>query len=262
MMGMRRFIQFTLIALVTFSDCYAQTDSLHSYIRSLVLKNHSGSLNEDELTTLRAYGYGLENKAFLLAAQKSSPENALSATDSALQFWVSIDESGHEATLRQLRGDLLRQLNRNREARNEVLRSIELYQDLKMANHVAVSMHEMCLVLEQSGIMDSAIWYQLQATDYWIMQEDLNQIVAGKNHLIHLYIKAGNFAEASKIQVKTENELTIEMDWKPTIDFYYLSYQLYKSQGNAERADRYFTLYQNWLKKQQEEGVEVRSEYE
>ena len=257
-----RFLLILSIFQLFASGVTAQTDSLRAYMRDLVVKNQYGSLTEDELTDLRAYGYALQNKALQFAETNKNDAEALSAADSALQFWISIGETGHEANVSKLKGTLLGKQGETEDARSCLLRSASLYESLQMGNGVAVAYYEMSVVLDQAGMTDSALWYQQQAAAYWLKQKETLKVVESNNQLIHLYRKLKRYEEGIKIQSATEKELTVEMHWRPVIDLYYVSYQLFRDAADQSKASLYLRLYNNWLNKLKEEGIVVISKYE
>jgi tetratricopeptide (TPR) repeat protein len=195
---MMRFLLILSIFQLFASVISAQTDSLRTYMRNLVVKYQNGSLTEEELNDLRAFGYALQNKAVQLAESNQNDLEALYAADSALQFWISIGETGHEANVSKLKGTLLGKQGKTEDARLCLLRSVSLYESLKMGNGVAAAYYEMSVVLDQAGMTDSALWYQQQAAAYWLKQKETLKVVESNNQLIHLYRKLKRYEEGIK----------------------------------------------------------------
>lgn len=260
---LNRQLLWTFIPLWLFANVASgQTDSLRSYIRTLIVKNQEGVITDEEKSDLRAYGYALQQKGIQLEENGAHHAEALAAVDSALVFWIAIRESANEAYLRRYRGMLLGTLNRFEEGRVELHMALELFRELQLPSGRAAACYEMSVLFDRSNQLDSAIRYQQEACAFYNEQNDRFKRVANNNQLIHLYTRSKQFRLAESVQLNNEKEMNPELHWNPTINFYYVSYLLFRETGDAARAETYLRLYRNWQHLLREQGTEARSMYE
>ena len=255
-----------LIIFLSFSNfSWAQTnlDSTDMRINLLVEKSNNKTINKGESKELSNYIFAIQNKGFLLEEEKHDYQNALVQIDKALSIWVSLKDTLNEANLRKFKGLLLGHLKRYEEAESEAKKAISLYDLKDFEQGVAVSQHDLSLILDLEGKIDSALHYENISNSFWNKNGDTSRIIVSNNQLIHLLRQSKDFSKAEKIQnqsaVLIKNSNT---HWHPLINFYYVSFKLYDEFKNNETASLYKKLYNDKIDLLKKEGIMTKSVYE
>lgn len=258
-----KIILFSLLILLPFF-CLAQTnsDSIHSRINILIEKNNSNLISKEEKKELLNYGYKIQNRGFMLEEYQHDYLNALNPIDSAISFWISINEPIQVANLRKYKGYLLGNLNRFSEGKQEIHRAIYSLKQAKRYDVLAVSQYDMSLLLDRNNELDSALYYQKEATAFWYSKQDTSRILVNNTHLIQLYRKLKEYKKAEDIQGKNEMMLSADEHWNPTINFYFVSYNLYNETKQFEKANAYKKLYIDKLEALKKDGIYIKSIYD
>ncbi|MFZ1497976.1 MAG: hypothetical protein WAS72_13020 [Saprospiraceae bacterium] len=252
-----------LIFIIPFY-CIGQTpnDSINERIQYLINKNCNTKITKAEKDELRKFGYSIQNKGFNFVENNNDYLNALMPIDSAISFWISIKDTANEANLRKYKGMILGNLNRFDEGKQEINRAIGLYKTLNLDYGVAVSQFDMSQVLDLENSLDSALIYQKQATEFWNIANDTFRIIVNNNHLIHLYCRLKDYTKAQEIQKLTESMLMTDLHWNPTINFYFVSYNLFEETKKKDKADLFKKLYFKKLDALKNEGINAKSIYD
>lgn len=246
-------------------SCYGQinTDSINDRVGYLVQKNNEETITEIEKKELRSIGYQIQNKGFISVEKFQDYKNALTPIDSAISFWTLTKDIANEANLRKYKGMILGHLNRFEEGKYEINKAINLFESLNIDFGVAVSKYDMSQLLDLEGNIDSALIYQLEATDFWTSKKDTFRIIANNNQLIHLYCRKGLYQKAELIQNMNELILKPDLHWNPKINFYYVSYELFTLLSNENKADLYKDLYFEKLQiLEKDENIRTKSIYD
>jgi tetratricopeptide (TPR) repeat protein len=255
-----------LILLLNFSNlCWAQTniDSIDMRINLLVEKSNNKTINKGESKELRNHVFDIQNKGFMLEEERQDYQNALMQIDKALYIWVSLKDTLSEANLRKFRGLLLGHLKRYKEAESEAKKAISLYDLKNFKQGVAVSQHDLSLIFDLEGKIDSALHYENKSNFFWNNKGDTSRIIVSNNQLIHLFCQSKDFSKAEKIQNQSENLIkNSKTHWHHLINFYYVSFQLYDELKSNETASIYKKLYNDKIDLLKKEGIMTKSVYE
>jgi tetratricopeptide (TPR) repeat protein len=193
-------------------------------------------------------------------------EHALAPIDSAIFFWVVINDTANEANLRKYKGMILGHLNRFEEGKLEINKAIKLFKSLNRSYGtfgVAVSKYDMANLLDLEGKVDSAIIFQLEASEFWLKIKNTKRIILNNSQLIHLYSEVKNYTKAQQVQQKTELLLKEDLHWRNKIDFYYVSYELYIAINEKDKAESYKKLYLDKLQEiKEKEGLKIKSDFD
>lgn len=258
-------ILILIIFLNSSNFCWAQTnlDSIDTRINLLVEKSNNKSINKVESKELRNYIFAIQNKGFLLEEEKHDYQNALVQIDKALSIWILLKDTLSEANLRKFKGLLLGHLKRYEEAESEAKNAISLYDLKDFMQGVAVSQHDLSLIFDLEGKIDSALHYENMSNSFWNRQNDTSRIVVSNNQLIHLFHQQKAFSKAEKIQRETDILIkNSNPHWHPLLNFYYVSFQLYDELKNNETASMYKKLYNDKIDLLKNEGIITKSVYE
>jgi tetratricopeptide (TPR) repeat protein len=237
--------------------------SHNNRINELIEKNNNSTISKAEKFELQKYGYNIQNRGMLSVEHHQDYQNALAPIDSAISFWIMTKDTANEANLRKFKGMILGHLNRFEEGKLEINKAISLYESINVNFGIAVSKYDMSQLLDMEGSIDSALIYQLEATNFWINRKDTFRIIVNNNQLIHLYCKKGLYQKAELIQKSNEFILKPDLHWNPKINFYYVSYILFKLEGNEDKENAYKKLYFDKLQLLKEkENIETKSIYD
>lgn len=260
---MKSFINLLLVLISL--NCYGQVnnDSINNRINKLIEKNNNASISKDERFELKKFGYNIQNKGMMSVDNYQDYRNALAPIDSAISFWVLTKDTAEEANLRKYKGMILGHLNRFEEGKFEINLAIKLFESLNR-NYgkygIAVSKYDMANLLDLEGNIDSAIIYQLEATEFWLKTKNTSRIIINNSQLIHLYCRINDNAKALEIQQATESLLKVDLHWRDIIDFYYASYELYEALNAKGKADSFRNLYTKIIQEVKDnEGLETKS---
>lgn len=260
------FIKFLLHLFFLFSvlGVFSQTDTgaINGRIKELMEKSCQHSITQAEKDELHNYGYSIQNKAFSLEEQKHDYTNALRHTNDAISFWISVNDEVNEANLRKYKGMLLGRLKRFDEGKQEIRRAIEMYKKLNKDYGVAVSQYDMSRILDLEGRLDSALFYQIKASSFWTEKKDPRRITVNNTHLIHLFCRLKRYEEASKIQASNALTMSKNEHWNPVINFYYVSYVLFKETGDTEKANLWKMRYDSKIEVLKSQGIATKSIYD
>lgn len=257
--------QLSIVLVLSSFICKGQVhiDFHNERVEELIKKNNNSTISKAEKSELREYGYHLQNKGMLSVERYQDYTNALAPIDSAISFWILTKDTASEANLRKFKGMVLGHLYRFKEGKFEINKAINLYKTIGVNSGIAVSKYDMSQLLDLEGNIDSALIYQLEATDFWINQKNTFRIIVNNNQLIYLYCEKGQYQKAEQIQKSNELLLKPDLHWNPKINFYYVSYVLFKSEGNKDKAELYKKLYFETLQSLKErENIEAKSIYD
>jgi len=259
---MKLFIRIFLFLIPYYCIGQSANDSINKRIEYLIDKKTKIEITKSEKTELLNYGYSIQNRAFIFSENNLDYLKALVPLDSALSFWILTNDSANQANLRKYKGFLLGRLKRFSEAKKEVHQAIKIFKKLNIDSGVAVSQYDMALVFVMEGSLDSALIYQKQATDFWIKKNVSKRIIINNTLLIDLYRSLKNYTKAIEIQRINESLLQTDDYWKTVIDFYYVSYRLFKEVNNTVKADLFKNQYNDKLEELKDKDIQTKSFYD
>ncbi len=248
--------------------CFGQMNSnqFGNRIEELIQKNNNSSITKKEKNELQNFGYSIQNRGMISIENFNDYQHALAPIDSAISFWVITKDTANEANMRKYKGMILGHLNRFEEGEFEIHKAISLFKSLKRTYGTygaAVSKYDLANLLDLKGSSDSAIIYQLEASDFWLNKKDTSRIIGNNSQLIHLYCRTKDYIKAKEIQQKTELMLKPDLHWRNRIDFYWVSYELYEAIKEKNKADSYKKLYFDKLQEiKEKEGLKIKSDFD
>jgi tetratricopeptide (TPR) repeat protein len=226
------------------SDALAQTDSVNTRITFLKQQLSVRKATSEESRELKQYGYQVQNHAFVLDEHDHDYTGALKLADSAMQFWLLLNDTVHRANLLKYRGYLLGNLGRFADAKQDIATAISLFANKKQQDGVAVSKFDLSHVYERELKPDSAMIYCDQSLVYWTARRDTFRMLTINNQRINLAIKMENYRLADDIQKITLPFLTKgDLHPLPVMDFYFLSIQLFKKMDNSAQEKHYTEIF-------------------
>jgi tetratricopeptide (TPR) repeat protein len=250
-----------LLPLLSRGQADTTNDSKINYYLNEYKANTLSDKDKKELIVLIL---GVQNKGFRLEEVSRDYRGALAQINRALSIWTAINDTAGEANLLKYKGYLLGHLSRFPEAKAEIHNAITLYTLLNMDFGVAVSQFDLSQVYElEMKKLDSAKFYAQSALAYWKTQKDTLRIFLINNELICIFNKLEEYDKSEKIQ-KESQALSDkkEMNWRPLIDYYFLSYQLFEKMKNYEMAGQYKKLYLDKIAELRKQNMLVKSSYD
>lgn len=255
---------FILLYFVVAFQLYGQNlsdSAINNRIIVLLKKFQSDTLDHQEALEIKTLTYQIQNKGFSLEEMTHDFESSLIQINKALNIWVILKDTLNEANNRKFRGYLFAHLNKFSEGKDEIFRAITLFQLKDKSFGVAVSKFDLSKVYELENKLDSALFFANISLEYWKNKKDTFRIITINNQLINLLIKTKKYRYASQIQRETKMMITDGLHWRPLIDFYYISYFLYKKMHFFNSKKYYFKLYNNKIKLLKKENIIAESTY-
>ncbi len=251
-----------LLAQMTLAQSPSDTslDARISYFLDKAKDTGFTALDRHELSML---SFQVQNKGFLLEEQNGDFAGALPHIDRALSIWKTLDDTANVANLLKYRGYLLGNLGRFPEAKTDVFRSIALYRSLRWGFGVAVARFDLAKIYEAEKKTDSAFVILEESMHYWKTVKDTFRLVTTNTFLMHLYLDGRDYPQAEKVFL--ENRCMLEkakLHWRPLIDYYYVSYQLFKALEDKKMAGRYLSSYTRKIDQLRVDGITARSGYQ
>ncbi len=255
----------SLLALLFVITCVrAQTPDINGEAtKALLKKANAKSMTSDERKELKKIAFALQNFGQNLDELKHDYKGSLKYINQAIMLFDSMDDTLNVANNKKFKGYLLSRLDNFTEAKIEIDESIRMFKLKKADWGVAVSQFDLSRVYEFENKLDSAIYYSNTALVYWQSRKDSFRILGLQTMLINLLTKSGDYTKAISLQKETE-KLTgnPELHWLNLIDFYYVSYQLFKRSADTIHYERYKELYTNKLAELSKTGTSARSFYD
>lgn len=261
---MKKIIIISLIFSSIFLNIFSQnnTDSLNTHISKLIDKKNNLKISKSEKIELLKYGYSIQNKGFILVENENEYLKALISIDSAIAFWILLKDTNNEANIRKFKGLVLGNLNRFEESKKEIFHAISLFEKTNFEFGVAVSQYDMSLVYEMENKLDSALFYQIRAVEFWNKKNDTSRIFVNNTQLMYLYYRLNDYKVAENIQKINKNFLNNKMYYQNILDFYFVSNKIFVGINNNEKAKFYKTKYLEKIKDLENENIYKKSIYD
>jgi len=259
--------QLTIILL--FIICFpffgkSQTDTTNdSKIKFYLNEFKAKTLSDKDKKELNMLIFGIQNKGFQIEEKSQDYKGALAQINKALQLWIEIADTASEANLRKYKGYLLGHLKEFPEAKTEIHNAIDLYKSLNMDFGVAVAQFDLSRVYELETKLDSAQYFAQTALTYWKTQKDTIRILTISNELMCIFNKLGEYNRSDRIQKELQPLLNnSDLPWRPLVDYYFLSYQLYEKLKNNDMANKYKKLYTDKIEALKKKDTVYKSIYD
>ncbi|MEO6670707.1 MAG: hypothetical protein ABIN36_14595 [Ferruginibacter sp.] len=230
-------------------------------INSLLSKIYDNSIVPKEKDELKQLTYLIQNNGFTLEEISHDYQNSLLDIEKSLSIWIAMKDTLNEANNRKFRGYLLGHLKRFSEAKQEINQAINLFKTKNRLFGIAVSESDLSKVYEMESNLDSAIFFASSASSYWRDKEDTFRIISNNIQLMNLFNKSKRYIEAEKLQFLTKHMINENLHWRPLIDFYFVSGQLFSNLHKKKLHRFYKKLYTHKLKELRKGGTTIISYY-
>lgn len=258
---MKNLLKLILILIPIFTIGQSQQDSLENRINFLKQKSHENEITKTENQELLNYGYAMQGRGMLYEMNDQDYEKALPPLDSAITFWNSIKDIKNEANILKYRCQILGYLERFDEAKRDFKRAVILFNKAGLDFGVAVSQYDMAIVYDLENKLDSALFYQLKAVKFWTEKKATSRIIGNNTLLMQIYYRMEDYEKAIEIQKSMDELVTEESIWQTSLDFYYVSYQLYEETEENDKAVSYKKLYDHKIHEIRKKDIKAQSKY-
>ncbi|MEO5591915.1 MAG: hypothetical protein ABIR15_09075 [Chitinophagaceae bacterium] len=260
---MKFYITILIILISLHSNGQGAIDSVSIRTNDLLEKAKQHVITDIEKRELAADARYFQNKGFEFDEMQNDYRKAFEQTEKAIIIYVALKDSVNEANLLKYKGFLLGHLGHYNEGKKEIYKAAVLFGVKGRAYGIAVSQFDLSRVYEFESILDSAIYFAIQALYYWKPEADTFRILTISNQLINLWIKSDNLNQAKKVHVAIEPLLEKnDIHWMPLLDYYFLSARLFESLKIKEACGKYEKLYTDKIYKLKQKNITAKSRYD
>jgi len=262
---MRKILILVFVNLAFITLCMGQqnSDSLDVRIKVLVDKIKNKTISEAEHSELIGYVYRVQSKGFALEEKQHDFANSLIQIEKATALWEAIGDTLSIANLLKYKGVLYGKLKQFDKGKRDLNKAISLFKSKQYESGVAVSYHDYSILYDQESKIDSALFYETKAVDFWNIEHDSMRIVVSNSQFINLYLKQKKFDTAIKFVNQTDLILKqVKIPDVMALNFYYISYALYNTTKNVELAKKYKDLYTEKIEGFKKDNIMMKSMYE
>ena len=187
-----------------------------------------------------------QNQGFLLDEKECKYDSAAMKIELALDAWIHLGDTLSQANLLKYLGYLNGRLERFSIGKQQIHEAKKLYGLKNAAFGVAVSLFDLAKVYTYENKLDSAIYFIMEAKQYWISQNVPSRIIGLNNHLIYL-ATLSDIHKDVETYIFENKKLVKKPDvyWQHELDFYFNSEAYYKKYGNAKMANLYAKKYKD-----------------
>jgi tetratricopeptide (TPR) repeat protein len=241
---------------------YTDDSVANNRIVFLLNKFKSALLSSEEASEIKSLVYKIQNKGLFLGENNQDDAGALKEINKVMDIWIALRDTSNQANMHKFKGYLLGKLKKFPEAKYEIDRAVDLFSAKNQLFGVAVSFFDLSKVYEMEGLNDSAVSYVTKAIDYWKEKQDTFRLITNNNQLLNLYGKMKLYKQAEKIHQETEPLLAgKDLSWRPVIDFYFLSANLYKKMNQQKMTDKYSRLYEAEVASLKSRNIDAKPGY-
>lgn len=232
--------------------CFSLLMITNSYSQSVIINKDISRKDSIKLTL------EIQNKSFVFDENGGDIDSSIYYAELALKNWLALSDTVNEANNRKYLGYLYGKKGFYEKGKTEIFKAISLFSLKSYEAGVAVSNFDLSKVYGFEKKYDTALLYIDKALNYWQQKADTFRILTNNNQKLFLLIQTKNYEDAKLLQQKSEKLLVKKkLHWRPVVDFYYLSIELYEKMKNKSVRNNYERLYTVKIKELERKGLNV-----
>ena len=204
----------------------------------------------------------IQNKSFIFDENGGDIDSSIYFAELALTSWITLRDTINEANNRKYLGYLYGKKGYYEKGKSEIFKAISLFSLKSYEAGVAVSNFDLSKVYGYEKRYDSALLYIDKALNYWQQKADTFRVLTNSNQKLYLLIQTKNYNDAKTLQHKSEKLLVKKkLHWRPVVDYYYLSMELYNDIKDSRAEKLYRELYYKKINELKAQNVKYRKGY-